>query len=217
MILIKIDLFICRWEACIKYFLSRQLSQKKVRHFIVGTQIVFAQILSSTEFYCSECFPLTPHWYVLSLLPFALAQGVYNANWFLITGIQISVIVLSICKLLTITFGTPSKCVGIYKINKSVALQPRRVNTDWSGCSQIAVQGALWLAKRLSLNLNFSFLNRISLLLIQLATQSSSWGWVDPVPDPTLPEKFLGYSGNLTRESWMAVRRANHYSIPNWR
>ena len=58
----------------------------------------------------------------------------------------------------------------------------------------MAVQGALWLAKRLSLNLNFSFLNRISVLLIQIATQLSSRGWVDPVPDPTLPEKFQGYS-----------------------
>ena len=58
----------------------------------------------------------------------------------------------------------------------------------------MAVRGALWLAKRLSLNLNFSFLNRISLLPIQVATQLSSRGWVDPVPDPILPEKFLGYS-----------------------
>ena len=54
--------------------------------------------------------------------------------------------------------------------------------------------GALWLAKRLSLNLNFSFLNRISLLLIQVATQLSSRDWMDPVPDPILPEKFLGYN-----------------------
>ena len=52
----------------------------------------------------------------------------------------------------------------------------------------------MWLAKRLSLNLNFSFINRISLLLIQIATQLSSRGWVDPVLDPILPEKFLGYS-----------------------
>ena len=53
---------------------------------------------------------------------------------------------------------------------------------------------ALWLAKRLSHNLNFSFLNRISLLLIQVVTQLSSRGWVDPVSDPILPEKFIGYS-----------------------
>ena len=28
----------------------------------------------------------------------------------------------------------------------------------------------------------------------------SSPGWVDPVPDPILPEIFLGYSWNRTRE-----------------
>ena len=75
-----------------------------------------------------------------------------------------------------------------------MALQPRRAKTDWSGYCQMAVQGALWLSKRLSLNLNFSFLHRISLLLIQVATQLSSRGWVDPVPDFILPEKFLWYS-----------------------
>ena len=58
----------------------------------------------------------------------------------------------------------------------------------------LTVQGALWLAKRLSLNLNFSFLNRIRYFSYQVATQLSSRGWVDPVPDPILPEKFLGYS-----------------------
>ena len=55
-------------------------------------------------------------------------------------------------------------------------------------------KGALWLAKRLSLNLNFSSLNQISLLFIQVATQLASRGWVDPVPDPILLGKFLGYS-----------------------
>ena len=58
----------------------------------------------------------------------------------------------------------------------------------------MAEERALWLAKRLALNLNFSFLNRISLLPIKVATQLSSRGWVDPVPDPILAEKFLGYS-----------------------
>ena len=31
----------------------------------------------------------------------------------------------------------------------------------------------------------------------QVATQLSSRGWVDPIPDPILPEKFLGYSQEL--------------------
>ena len=54
----------------------------------------------------------------------------------------------------------------LYKINKSMALQLRRAKTDWNGCCQITVQGTLRLAKCLSLNLNFSFLNWISLFLI---------------------------------------------------
>ena len=77
---------------------------------------------------------------------------------------------------------------------KTVALQLRRAKTDWSGCCQMAVQGALWLAKRLSLNFNFSSLNRIRYFSYQVDTQLSSRGWVDPVPDPILPEKFLRYS-----------------------
>ena len=59
---------------------------------------------------------------------------------------------------------------------------------------QIAVQRSLWLVKCLSLNLNFSFLNWFRYFSYQVATQLSSWGWVDPVPDPILPEKFLWYS-----------------------
>ena len=76
----------------------------------------------------------------------------------------------------------------------------------------MAVQGAVWLAKRLSLYLNFSFLNRISLLLIQVATQLSSPGWVEPVPDPILPEKFLGYSreSNPGPLGWQSD--SNHYT-----
>ena len=75
-----------------------------------------------------------------------------------------------------------------------MVLQFRRAKTDWSGCCQMTVQGDLWLAKCLSLNLNFSFLKRIRYFWYQVATQLSSRSWVDPVPDPILPEKFLGYS-----------------------
>ena len=54
--------------------------------------------------------------------------------------------------------------------------------------------GGLGVIKMLSLNLNFSFLSQISLLLNQVAIQLSSRGWVNPVSDPILPEKLLGYS-----------------------
>ena len=53
------------------------------------------------------------------------------------------------------------------------------------------------VSKALSLNLNFSFFSQISLLFI-----SSSYPIVlikvgDPVPDPILQEKLLGYSWEL--------------------
>ena len=37
------------------------------------------------------------------------------------------------------------------------------------------------------------FLTGFHYLSYQVTTQLSSRGWVDPVPDPILPENFLGY------------------------
>ena len=65
----------------------------------------------------------------------------------------------------------------------------------------MAVQGALCLAKCLSLNLNFSFLNWILLLLI-----SSSYPIVltrlgGPLSRPyTFKKKFLGIAKNRTQD-----------------
>ena len=81
-----------------------------------------------------------------------------------------------------------------------MALQLRRTKTNWSACWQIAVQGGgLVVSKALSLNLNFSFLNRISLLLI-----SSSYPIVltrlgGPRSRPNTSEKFPGYSRESNR------------------
>ena len=73
----------------------------------------------------------------------------------------------------------------------SAELQPLRAKIDWSGCCQMAVQEALWLAKRLSLNLNFSFLNRIH-YLYQVAAHLYIYpheaGWT-PFQTPILPQK----------------------------
>ena len=97
-------------------------------------------------------------------------------------------------------------------IDRSVALQPWRAKTDWRGWSQMAVQVALWL-ERLSLNLNFSFLNRILLLLI-----SSSYPIVltrlgGPHSRPYTSRKISRVEpGIKSGTSWMAVRRANHYT-----
>ena len=76
---------------------------------------------------------------------------------------------------------------------KFVALQLRRSKTDRSSCCQMVVQGTLWLAKRYPSILISVFLTGFR-YLYQVATQLSSRDWVDPVPDPILPEKFLGYS-----------------------
>ena len=42
----------------------------------------------------------------------------------------------------------------------------RKAKANWIGCCNVIGQGATWLAQCYSLNLNFSFFNRISLLLI---------------------------------------------------
>ena len=49
---------------------------------------------------------------------------------------------------------------------KSVARWLWRGKADWIGCCYVTVQGAMWLAQHYSINLNFSFLDRILLLFI---------------------------------------------------
>ena len=74
-------------------------------------------------------------------------------------------------------------------------------------------QGALWLAKRLSLNLNFSFFNRNSLLL-----ESSSYPIVltrlgGPRSRPYTSRKISRVlPGIEPGTSWVSVRWANHYT-----
>ena len=58
-------------------------------------------------------------------------------------------------------------------------------------------------------------LNRVSLFLNQVV---SSRCWVDPVPDPILPEKFLGYSqesnpGPLGWQSDMLTTIPSRWSV----
>ena len=49
---------------------------------------------------------------------------------------------------------------------RTVAWRFWRAKDDWIGCCLVTVQKVKWLAKHYSLNHNFSFLNRILLLLI---------------------------------------------------
>ena len=77
----------------------------------------------------------------------------------------------------------------------------------------MVVQGALWLAKRLSLNLISVLLTEFRYFLYQVATQLSSRGWVDPFLDPILLETFLGYS----HKSNPGTLRWQSDDIPNMR
>ena len=58
----------------------------------------------------------------------------------------------------------------------------------------MTVLGALWLAKRYPSTLISVCLTGFRYFSYQAATQLASRGWVDPVPDPILLEKFLEYS-----------------------
>ena len=58
----------------------------------------------------------------------------------------------------------------------------------------MTVRGTLWLAKRYPSTFISVFLTGFRYFSYQAATQLASRGWVDPIPDPTLLEKFLGYS-----------------------
>ena len=81
----------------------------------------------------------------------------------------------------------------------------------------MAVQEALWLAKRYPSTLISVFLTRFRYFSYQAATQLASRGWVDTVPDPILLKKFLGYSresnpGPLGWQSDMLTTIPNRWS-----
>ena len=79
----------------------------------------------------------------------------------------------------------------------------------------MALHGTLWLAKHYA-SILICFLNWILIILIQVTTKLYS-GWVDPIPDPILAEKFLGYSwesnpGSLGWQSDMLTTIPNRWS-----
>ena len=61
----------------------------------------------------------------------------------------------------------------------------------------MAEQETLRLAKRYPSTLISVFLTGFHSFSYKVATQLASRGWVDPVTDPRLPEKFLRYSREL--------------------
>ena len=71
-----------------------------------------------------------------------------------------------------------------------MALQLRIAKTDWSGCYQMSLQEALWLATRYPSTLISVFLTGFRYFSYQVATQLSSRGWVDPVQDLYVQKNF---------------------------
>ena len=81
----------------------------------------------------------------------------------------------------------------------------------------MTLHGTLWLAKSYPSTLISVFLTRFLYFSYQIATQMASRGWVDPVPDPILPENFLGYSresntGSLGRQTDVLTTMPNRRS-----
>jgi hypothetical protein len=73
----------------------------------------------------------------------------------------------------------------------------------------LLVEGVAWSAQLIPTAVNLGFLDRSRYFFIQVASQLSSRGWVDPVPDPYLSENLVGpeiESGN----SGSAARNSDH-------
>ena len=96
-------------------------------------------------------------------------------------------------------------------INKSMALQPRgSIRLKWllPDGSTMALWH-LWLEKRINLNLNFGFLNRILLLFISIVLARLG----GPHSRPYTTRKISRVQPRIEPgTSWMAVRCANHYT-----
>jgi hypothetical protein len=74
-----------------------------------------------------------------------------------------------------------------------------------SKCQSLRVEGVAWSAQRIPTAVNLGFLDRNLYLLIQVAPQLSSRGWVDPLQTPYFSENLVGpwiepgTSGSVTR------------------
>ena len=89
---------------------------------------------------------------------------------------------------------------------KSMARQFWRAKAFSSGCCHVTVQGATWLAQRYSLNFHFSFIYRISLLLILSNYSIVLMRLSGSCSRPKIGIKIPEPAGNQTRPSdWKVV------------
>jgi hypothetical protein len=70
----------------------------------------------------------------------------------------------------------------------------------------LRVEGVAWSAQRIPTAVNLRFLDRSRYFFIQVAPQLSSWGWVEPVPDPLLLRKS-GRAMNRTQDLWICSQK----------
>jgi hypothetical protein len=70
----------------------------------------------------------------------------------------------------------------------------------------LRVEGVAWSAQRIPTAVNLGFLDQSRYFFIQVASQLSSRGWMDPVPDPPLLRKS-GRAGNGTRDLWICSQK----------
>jgi hypothetical protein len=70
----------------------------------------------------------------------------------------------------------------------------------------LADTGVAWSAQRILPVVSLGFLDRSHYYFFQVAPQLSSWGWVDPVPDPLLLSKSESV-GNRTQDLWSCSQK----------
>jgi hypothetical protein len=77
----------------------------------------------------------------------------------------------------------PASKIGTLQKTKLCGRSPQANYTDR--------EGVAWSAQRIPAAVNLGFLDRSLYFFIQVAPQLSSWGRVDPVPDPPTSQKIL--------------------------
>jgi hypothetical protein len=92
---------------------------------------------------------------------------------------------------------TKTKLRGFYSASELYRPSDRRLS------AKLIPTFCAWSAQRIPTAVNLGFLDRSRYFSIQVATQLSSRGWVDPVPDPLLLRK----SGSAGNRTWICSQK----------
>jgi hypothetical protein len=98
-----------------------------------------------------------------------------------------------------------------YKTNKNKfrGLSPQANYTDWLSDRRLSAKLVPTLADRGCHVVSATNPPQSLISIFETAPQLSSWGWVDPVPDPLLLRKS-GSAGNRNRTSGSVARNSDH-------